>query len=243
MRLLPKNTKAKTLARLDELIERGVALLGTIEVVPAFTGEGFLHTRDRYYLDQQQYAAWRTNCLSILHLFETSPAKIQIETFRKLRATSPEIEHGIGILRGLRNDLEGGHLDALELKIEVEISGDYLGQAEQLLQEGRQGFNEHVPAAVLAGAVLEKAMRSLCSRQQPPVAVNWENGEPKTLNPLIDALKAAGVYNETKAKQLRAWAGIRNDAAHGDFDKFKKHDVELMLKGVAVFLAEYMDAS
>jgi hypothetical protein len=42
------------------------------------------------------------------------------------------------------------------------------------------------------------------------------------------------------AKQLRAWTDIRNNAAHGDFDKFKRCDVDLMLTGINSFLANYV---
>ena len=60
------------------------------------------------------------------------------------------------------------------------------------------------------------------------------------LNALIDNLKNAGLYNELKAKQLRAWADIRNAAAHGKFGDFNRKDMEEMLKGVQNFLADYM---
>lgn len=242
MMQLTKNIKAKTLARLDELIERGNHIVGTIEVIPALSkGRGIPHLSDRYSFDQQQFAEWRTNCLSILQPFQPGPAGHQVDLFRKLRGRKPEIEHCVGILRGVRGDLEAGFLDELMLRVETEIAGDYLGQAEQLLAEGKKGRNEHVPAAVLAGAVLEKALRSLCPRQTPPVSTSHENGKIKTLGALIDDLKTAGLYNETKAKHLRAWAAIRNDAAHGDFEKFTKQDVEGMLKGVAEFFADYLD--
>jgi len=65
------------------------------------------------------------------------------------------------------------------------------------------------------------------------------NGERKTLDPLITDLKKTGIYNETKAKQLRAWAAIRNHAAHGEFDQFNREDVEDMIRGIKKFLARY----
>jgi len=65
-----------------------------------------------------------------------------------------------------------------------------------------------------------------------------DNGDDKTMNTMIDDLKKAGVYNELKAKQLRSWADIRNSAAHGQFDQFKRMDVEQMLKGIKDFLGE-----
>ena len=67
------------------------------------------------------------------------------------------------------------------------------------------------------------------------------NGNKLTLNPLIDELKTAGVFNELIAKQLRAWADIRNAAAHGEFDRFSRSDVETMIKGIDSFLATYMN--
>jgi hypothetical protein len=93
---------------------------------------------------------------------------------------------------------------------------------------------------ILAGAVLEKALRKLCDEHQPPIATVDGNGNPKTLNPLIDDLKKANVFNELKAKQLRAWADIRNKSAHGQFDQFKRTDVEQMIAGVRTFLADYL---
>jgi hypothetical protein len=66
------------------------------------------------------------------------------------------------------------------------------------------------------------------------------NGKLLTLNPLIDELRKVEVFNELKAKDLRAWTDIRNAAAHGKFDEFHRSDVERMIKGVADFLAMYV---
>jgi hypothetical protein len=46
--------------------------------------------------------------------------------------------------------------------------------------------------------------------------------------------------NLIKAKQLRAWADVRNKAAHGEFDQFKKSDVEQMIEGINSFLADHL---
>ena len=66
------------------------------------------------------------------------------------------------------------------------------------------------------------------------------DGKSKTLDPMINDLKKAGIFNDLKAKQLRSWAAIRNKAAHGEFDQFKKEDVEQMIKGISNFLADYL---
>jgi len=80
----------------------------------------------------------------------------------------------------------------------------------------------------------------MCEQQVPPIPTLNAKGDHKTLNPLIEDLKKAGAYNESKAKQLRAWAAVRNHAAHGEFDEFNRTDVEQLLLGVTNFLADYL---
>jgi hypothetical protein len=145
-----------------------------------------------------------------------------------------------GLLSAVRHSLDIGILPDPALTIEATIAADYLGQAEHLLDEGQTGQYDHVPAAVLAGAVLEKALRSLCDQQTPPIDTNKANGEPKTMDPMIDDLKKVGVFNALKAKQLKSWAGIRNAAAHGRFSDFTRADVEQMLPGITTFLVDYL---
>ena len=140
-----------------------------------------------------------------------------------------------GILRGLKDDYENGFLGNLEERIIADISADYITQVEELLGEGR-----YVPAAVLCGAVLEDSLRRLCERQTPPVETANENGRLKNLNSLIQDLQKANAFNKLKAQQLRGWAQVRNCAAHGKFDEFSRDDVELMVKGVTNFLADYL---
>jgi hypothetical protein len=150
--------------------------------------------------------------------------------------------NGVTILKGLdylgaiKLDLRSGLLDDLKLQIGAEIAADYLGQTDRLLNEGQTGQCDHIPAAVPTGAVLEKELRTLCSKQNPPLQTTM-NGKPLTLNRLIDDLKKARAINELRAKQLKAWADIRNKSAHGQFDQFTRHDVELMINGVSNFLA------
>jgi len=107
------------------------------------------------------------------------------------------------------------------------------------LKEGQSGIYDHVPAAVLTGAILEDTLRRLCQRQNSPIALNNAKGEKKTLNPLIDDLKKANLFKEPMAAQLRGWAAIRNAAAHNK-GGFTEQDVEQMLAGVQNFLADYL---
>ncbi|WP_434684792.1 DUF4145 domain-containing protein [Pseudanabaena minima] len=205
---------------------------------------------------------WKTSCLSLLGqiLQKNNTHRNLIEEFEKFQIGSRSkaiaihidqqyvdtllMSETVGKLKAIKDDFENGFLANLSIQIEAEIVANYLEQAENLLNEGSRGKYDHVPAAVLTGAVLEKSLRTLCDQQTPPIltfkTTTKGKSEPLTLNPLIDELKKAAVFNELKAKQLRFWADIRNAAAHGEFDKFSRSDVEQMLEGVKDFLATYM---
>jgi hypothetical protein len=239
---LPKNVRDQYLARFDELISEGKKLSDSIAVIPPHSTGSFYITYTTYNWDPQRLARWKTNCLTLFQPFakHNSRVKEQVDVFFQSGGKKPEVEYCLGILDAFRDDFERGFLDDLLLRVEAEVAGDYMGQAEELLNEGKRGAFDHVPAAVLAGAVLEKALRTLCGQQQPPLPINTAKGEPKTMNPLIDDLKSAGQFNELKAKQLRSWADIRNKAAHGEFDQFKRTDVEQMIEGINNFLGDYL---
>lgn len=150
------------------------------------------------------------------------------------------LQYIVGTLHGLKFDYENGFLVDLERRILSIVSTDYMAQVEGLLDEGQSGQYDHVPGAVLCGAVLEDALRRLCDRQSPPVPTEKPNGRPKALNALIQDLQKANAFNKLKAQQLRGWAQVRNSAAHGKFDEFNRDDVKLMVKGVKNFLADYL---
>jgi hypothetical protein len=238
--------RIKLLSRFDELVSEGEKILAAAEDVPATYridtfGEHRLRSRGYAKLDLDRFVEWRTKSTTLLaHIIPKEHVQYNlVQNVVKLQASKEQLQGAISALKGLKNDLETGFLDTIFTRIEAQVASDYMGQAERLLADGHPGKFDHVPAAVLAGAVLEKGLRTMCAQQQPPIDTVNPNGEPKTLNPLIDDLKKAGLYNELKAKQLRAWADIRNKAAHGDFDQFKRTDVEQMLQGITNFLADY----
>jgi len=244
----------KHLARFEELIAQGENLYQQMRIIPGGYRDNPLHTNydlfggysspqklpDRYELAGEPFIAWRTSCTSLLD--QILPAKNihrrEIECFRKIRISPKDFDWGIGMLKALKVDYESGFLGDLISQIEAEFSADYLRQAERLLNEGSCGKFDHIPGAVLAGAVLEKALRDLCNRLAPPIPTVKHNGSPKGMMSIIDDLKKAGAYSESKAKKLRSWADTRNSAAHGKFDECNRLDVEQMLRGIKGFLAE-----
>ena len=140
-----------------------------------------------------------------------------------------------GIMQGLFDNFISGFCDHIEKQIRESVSADYMEQAEALLKEGFL-----VPAAVVCGAVLENRLRSYCDNLDPPIETLRPNGESKTLGALIGELDRVKAFDKQTRKMLRAWADIRNAAAHGRFDDFTREQVELMLLGVNGFFANHL---
>jgi len=245
---LPSRLHAEYLRRFDNLIQVGERVLASCKterkaiMPPPDQGWDEPEYRNVFSLDERAFYEWRSKCATLLEQVtrRDSAHANWVVIFRDLPQGENCVKSGLSHLRAMMDDFEHGFLDDILNKVEAEIAGDYMGQAEQLLSEGQPGKYDHVPAAVLAGAVLEKSLRTLCDQQQPPIPTIAASGKPKTLDPLITDLKKADVFNEAKAQQLRAWAKIRNHAAHGEFDKFTRSDVELMIKGITDFLGTYL---
>ncbi len=230
---LPKAIKDKYLARFDELIADGNRLLNT----RYSSSDPYLGSSN--WVDFSQCSIWKPKCIALLE--NVLPPKSNLRSYiQKIEKVGNSLDYVAEIAHGLvaiREDFEKGFFDTLSSQIEGNIAADYLGQAEKLIEEGADGKYDHVPAAVLAGAVLEKTLRSLCEAQTPPLSTTKENGDPFAMGRLIDDLKKAGAFNEAKAKELKGFADIRNHAAHGRFSEFDKGQVNRMIEGVNSFIA------
>jgi hypothetical protein len=139
-----------------------------------------------------------------------------------------------GVLRALRDDYASGRILNLQERIRSDMFSDFLEMAEYLIAD--EGLKD--PAAVLAGGVLEEQLRKLCDKHGIPTTVTDAKGNvrPKRLNALNDELANRNVYGRNEQKQVTAWAGIRNDAAHAEYDKYTLEEVKLMIAGTREFL-------
>ena len=241
----PMNIDETIRKRFESLISEGQTLTQVMENEEAKNEQ--LRQNGIYIVENDsQYAPYQAFLTKVITLIQMVLANSEratqiIDSFNRMRRESYSVQRIVGTLQGLQDDYVNGMLDSLSRMIGAEIASDYMGQAKQLLGEGVSKQYDHVPAAVLAGAVLEGSLRRLCQRHTPEISIFKGDGEqPKKVTVLIDELKAAGLYNELKAKQLRAWADIRNAAAHGRFEDFERHQVEAMISGIQSFLADHL---
>ncbi len=101
--------------------------------------------------------------------------------------------------------------------------------ADYLLTEGYKD-----PAAVLAGGVLEEQLRKLCQANHISITKGTIHKKADGLN---TDLAGANVYSKLDQKNVTAWLGLRNNAAHGKYEQYSKEQVALMVQGVRDFIS------
>jgi hypothetical protein len=134
----------------------------------------------------------------------------------------------IGAIEALREDYKAGALAPIQELIRAEVFDDFLETSEHLLD---QGYKD--PAAVVIGSVLEQHLRKLCDRAKISIQLN---GKPKKADLLNSELTGKKVYEKLDHKSVTAWLDLRNDAAHGHYDKYGTEQVKLLLLGVRDFI-------
>lgn len=141
-----------------------------------------------------------------------------------------------GLLESLKRDLEDGFLQTLSEIVHADIFTDFVEMAEHLLEKG---FKD--AAAVIAGSVLEEHLRKLAEKNMLAVYFLDSEGRQraKKSSLLNDELCKKNIYNKIVQKNVGAWQGLRNSAAHGLYTEYGLEDVRLMLSGVQNFLVEY----
>jgi hypothetical protein len=144
----------------------------------------------------------------------------------------------MGVLAAARADLADGLLSSVRDLATADAFDDLLDQADHLLKRGY-----HLPAAALAGAVLEDTLRRLSVRLKclprgtPTVA---------TLNAALYKAHQGGDfdgYTNSVQKQVTAWGGLRNDVDHHNFTSpgdIDPGNVMRMIDGVRDFIAKHL---
>lgn len=179
-----------------------------------------------------QYLEWKVKVKNLLVLacgrdlihFESFIAAEKAQNFDNNAKVLKRLEP---IVRAAYDDLKGGFLISFKKIVQAEVFDSELEQARSLLDSSYKN-----PAAVIAGVVLETAIKELCVN-------NGIDIQKKKLTHLNDDLAKAGIYNKLQQKQITALADIRNNAAHGDYDQFTKEDVQRMIQDIERFLISY----
>ncbi len=215
---------SKIRQRFTELLAEGEKILRQNN----WPGDAFRHP------DVVDYTRFRTEALNLVRRAcgETSDHYRELRTLAEDKSTalnSYYFPNSFGILQAAQRDYEGGLVFDVRSLVAAELFADLLEQAEYLFDGGF-----HIPAASLAGAVLEDGLRKFSVRNSIAVP------EKTTIDKLNADLARAEVYTKLVQKNITAYADIRNNADHGHFDKFAQSDVSAMLGWTRRFLAEHL---
>jgi hypothetical protein len=129
---------------------------------------------------------------------------------------------------------ENGLLSNLsyEREIQIETISDFLDQANTLLSD----IKIHPAApAVIIGASLEEFLRNWLEQEKSDLTLI-----KNSLDAYAQELKKLQLINKQDYKDITAWSGTRNNAAHGHFDEVNdRQNIKLMLEGVNLFIRKY----
>ena len=146
--------------------------------------------------------------------------------------SSTRLSELVATASALRDDIAAGWLTSVVELAHADTDAGYLEMAEGLLGQGYKDA-----AAVIAGTSLEVHLRALATKHG--LGLQAPNGGPKKMDAVNAELKAAGVYNAIKHKQVTAWLGIRNSAAHGNYGDYDEVAVEGLVNRVGNFAVKY----
>lgn len=141
------------------------------------------------------------------------------------------LDRQIGVVKALLFDIQNGNLESFEEVAHSNVFSDYIEMSEYLL-----GRDYKDAAAVIAGSTLEVHLRLLCTKNEVSTEVHGKN---KTANVMNEDLARESVYSKLDQKSINSWIGLRNDAAHGNYDNYTKKQVELQISGIRDFIARY----
>jgi hypothetical protein len=140
----------------------------------------------------------------------------------------------VGIVQALRADVANGYAETVSALARAEVFADFLDMAQYLLDSGYKDA-----AAVIAGSSLESHLRQLSVKFG--VATTYQEASGATKARKAESLNAdlakAGAYSGTDQKNVTAWLGLRNEAAHGDYAKYDEKQVAVLVLAVREFIA------
>lgn len=121
---------------------------------------------------------------------------------------------------------------SVKRQAQIDVISDFLGQAQDLLEQ--DGIHPAAPA-VLIGAALEEFLRAWV--EDVPLSLG---GKKPSIDAYAKSLREAELITKQDIKDITAWGGVRNHAAHGEWAEVgDRARVRLMLEGVNLFMRQY----
>lgn len=218
-------TTQKITEKFERLLAEGKQILQTT----GWDGKDY-----RTHPDDIDYRRFRTQALNLIRIVCGAQSDHYKELSRIAEGDGSEsnsyfFKDCFGVLQAAKSDFDDGLLFDLRAVVAAEVLGEFIDQAQVLLEAGY-----HLPAASLAGAILEDAMRKLANARGLTVP------EKTSIDALNADLGRTGAYGKLVHKRITALAEVRNNADHGHFDKVSKDDADDMVRYVRRFCTDHL---
>jgi hypothetical protein len=144
------------------------------------------------------------------------------------------LKHVQSCLNAFIRFAEKGLLNGVSIKrqAEIDVINDILSQAKKLLDT--KGLHS-ASSCALSGAVLEEFLRNWVEEQN----LSLENTKP-SIDSYMKVLYENKFIDKQDTKDITAWGGLRNHAAHGEWEYVSdKKRIEIMLEGINHFMRKY----
>jgi len=113
--------------------------------------------------------------------------------------------------------------------IKIDIISDFMAQAIELAADKK--FHP-AAASILMGASLEEFLKKIAEEKEIDLS-----GIKMTIDPISKKLYEENIITKQDLKDITSWAGIRNEAAHGNFDEVNDRKRILnAIEGVNLFM-------
>jgi hypothetical protein len=127
-------------------------------------------------------------------------------------------------------------LESTKGLLAAEVFADFLEMSQHLWEERYKDA-----AAVIAGSSLEAHLKRLSVKANVPLTMMEAKGvvQARKADTLNADLVKAGVYDKNEQKQVTAWLGVRNEAAHGNYANVNIDIVGQMITGIRLFVSRH----
>lgn len=179
------------------------------------------------YVDALEWRAWASSSMNLIcaAFGENSPHYSNFcAVYKQCTGKEYEFKELKGIFFGAKADFDGGYVFQLETSITGEIFADFVVAAKQALAE-----NQKDVAAVLACAALEDALKRFAH-------LNGLDVSDKSMQEVINALKAKGLVSGAQKSLLDPMPKIRDFAMHANWEKIRAEDIGGVIGFVENFL-------
>jgi uncharacterized protein YutE (UPF0331/DUF86 family) len=211
--------------RFIDLIDEGKSLASRINTKESFVPRGSIHSAQ----------AWLASCCNLIGMlahkesfhFKESNRLMEHELM-KMGIHTIIYAKMMGLISSTYIEWSKGTLGQIEYIVAAETFDDFLDHSSNYHKA-----NKKIEASILASSVLEDTVKKIATKNNLPI-------KGISLEPLIENLIVAGVFNQVKGKRIKAYAGTRNKALHAEWEEFDIKDVGEMIKGIRELVESYL---